>query len=191
MANLREGVRQKLSTSEWVLRIRGDLISGIQRAREVVAEVSPATPVTRVMLLEETIADSVAIPRFRTLLIGGLAGIASALALLGVYGVLTFSVAQRTSEIGVRKALGARSQSVVTDVVGSGVKLALAGVAIGLLVVWSIADTVRGFLFEVAPSDPTTYTVVIVGVLSVSGLAAYLPARRAAAVDPAGVLNSE
>lgn len=113
------------------------------------------------------------------------------LALLGVYGVLTFSVAQRTREIGVRKALGARSQTVITDIVGFGVKLASAGVAIGLLAAWTIADTLRGFLYEVAPSDPTTYVVVIVGVLCVSCSAAYFPARRAAGVDPARVLNAE
>ncbi|MBK9169733.1 MAG: hypothetical protein IPM24_20045, partial [Bryobacterales bacterium] len=95
-------------------------------AREVVAAVSPL-PVSRTLILEDAIGLSVAIPRFRTYFIVGLAGLAAVLALLGMYGVLAFSVAQRTKEIGVRMALGAQAGEVVRAVIGSGMKLALGG----------------------------------------------------------------
>jgi putative ABC transport system permease protein len=184
--------QSKRDTNEWILRVRrGDTSAVIQQARAVVASVSPTTPVSRTLILEETIARSVAVPRFRTFFIVGLAGLAAILALLGVYGVLAFAVGQRTKEIGIRMALGARAHNVLTNIVGAGLKLALAGIAAGLLVAWSASGVIRSFLFEVTPNDPGTYFVVVAGLLAVTCLAAYLPARRAAAVNPAKVLNGD
>jgi putative ABC transport system permease protein len=180
------------ATNEWIVRVRrGDMAAALQQARAVIASVSPTTPVSRTLILEETIARSVAIPRFRTFFILGLAGLAAALALLGVYGVLAFVVTQRTKEIGIRMALGARSRNVLTSIVGSGLKLAATGVAVGLLAAWSATSVIRGFLFEVAPNDPRTYFAVAAGLLAATCLAAYLPARRAAAANPAQVLNDD
>jgi putative ABC transport system permease protein len=179
-------------TNEWILRVRqGDMAVAIQQARDVIASASPSTPVARTLILDETIARSVAIPRFRTFFILGLAGLAAVLALLGVYGVLAFAVAQRTKEIGIRMALGARSRNVLTGIVGSGLKLAATGIAVGLLAASSATSIIGSFLFEVAPNDPRTYFAVAVGLLAVTCLAAYLPARRAAAVNPAQVLNDD
>ena len=178
--------------NEWILRVsQGDIGTAVERARSVIAAASPTTPAARTLVLDDAVSRSVAIPRFRTFFIVGLAGLAAALALLGVYGILAFAVAQRTKEIGVRMALGARSRNVVAQVVGSGIKLAAAGVVAGLLIAWSATKTIESFLFEVAPTDAVTYIAVVAGLLAVTSLAAYLPARRAAAIDPAEVLNDD
>jgi len=176
--------------NEWVLRFRGNPAQVLQRAREVVAAVSPL-PVSRTLILEDAIGRSVAIPRFRTYFIVGLAGLAAVLALLGMYGVLAFSVAQRTREIGVRMALGAQAGEVVRAVIGSGMKLALVGAAMGLAVAWSGAGLLSAFLFDVAPRHVATYAGAVAGVLVMSCVAAYLPARRAAGVNPVSALKDE
>ena len=156
----------------------------------MVAAVSPL-PVSRTLILEDAIGLSVAIPRFRTYFIVGLAGLAAVLALLGMYGVLAFSVAQRTREIGVRMALGAQAGEVVRAVIGSGMKLALVGAGIGLAVAWSGAGLLSAFLFDVAPRHVATYAGAVAGVLVISCVAAYLPARRAAGVNPVSALKDE
>ena len=178
-------------THEVVLRVRGDIASAVETARGVVASLSPTTPVRRVIVLDEAIADSVAVPRFRTAVVVGLAGLAGVLALLGVYGVVSFAVGQETRDVAVRIALGARSGSVVLRVAGGGLVLGVAGVGLGLLLALALADVLDAFLFEITPTDPVTYLAVLVGVLVVCGIAAYVPARRAAAIDPMVVLKTE
>jgi len=177
-------------TNEWILRIQGDVGVALERARAAVTRVSPTTAVTRVLILDETVANSVALPRFRTVLVVGLAGLAAVLALLGVYGSLAFAVTQRTQEIGVRMALGAQQRQVVLGVVSSGLRLVGAGIAVGLILAWIGSSLLTRFLFEITPNDVQTYVAIVVGLLIVGGLAAYLPARRAAAVDPVRVLTS-
>ena len=176
----------------WVLRIRGDVGATIDLARSAVSAQSSTTPVRSVQILEETISASAAVPRFRTFFVVGLSAAAAVLALLGVYGVMTFAVTQRTKEIAVRMALGANVDGLVRGVVGSGLKLAVTGVAAGLLIALPAAGRLEAFLFGVGPTDVIIYYLTIgLGVTAVSGLAAYLPARRAATVDPVSVLNSE
>ena len=177
--------------NRWVLRIRGDVGATIDLARSAVSAQSPTTPVRSVQILEETISASAAVPRFRTFFVVGLSAAAAVLALLGVYGVMTFAVTQRTKEIAVRMALGANVDGLVRGVVGSGLKLAATGVAAGLLIAWPAAGRLEAFLFGVSPTDVIIYVTIGLGVTAVSGLAAYLPARRAATVDPVSVLNSE
>ena len=177
--------------NRWVLRIRGDVGATIDLARSAVSAQSPTTPVRSVQILEETISASAAVPRFRTFFVVGLSALAAVLALLGVYGVMTFAVTQRTKEIAVRMALGANVDGLVRGVVGSGLKLAATGVAAGLLIAWPAAGRLEAFLFGVGPTDVIIYVTIGLGVTAVSGLAAYLPARRAATVDPVSVLNSE
>ena len=177
-------------TNDWLLRADGDLSATLQQMRRIVTDVSVATPVRMVLRLDDAIQRSVALPRSRTLLIVGLAVLAGLLALFGVYGILAFEVAQRTPEIGVRMTLGARVVDVILHVIGSGLRLVAVGVAIGLPVAWAASDAVRSFLYEVPPTDLLSYAGVAIGVLGVSAVAAYLPARRAAAVDPIEVLKS-
>ena len=179
------------TTSEWVFRVSGDTAAGLARAKEILAAISPTSTVTRELILESTIADSVAIPRFRTLLVVGLAGLAALLALLGVYGMLTFAVTQRSKEIGVRIALGARSSQVIGRIVASGLTTALVGIAAGIPIAWLAADSVAPFLFRVAPNDPLTHLLIICGLLLTTVVAASLPARRAASVNPVNVLGDD
>jgi putative ABC transport system permease protein len=183
--------QSRRETHEIVLRVRGDVGAALQSARTRVTALSPTTPVRRVIILDTKIAESVAIPRFRTVLVVGLAALAAGLALLGVYGVVSFAVTQRTKEIGVRLALGARSASVVLQVVARGLAVGLAGIALGLLVAWGLSKGVGAFLYEITPTDPATYVGVAFGVLIVSAAAAFVPAIRAATVDPVAVLKAE
>lgn len=175
----------------WVMRVRGDMPSVLALARVAVAQVSPATPVRGEDVLNERISASVAVPRFVTLFVVGLALLAGALALLGVFGVVALTVAQRTREVGVRMALGARRAAVVWSVVGWGARLAGAGVILGIVIALPASSVVRGFLFEVEPTDPWIYLGIAVGLVVVTCVASWLPARRAASVDPSTVLNSE
>ncbi|MEM7415093.1 MAG: ADOP family duplicated permease [Gemmatimonadota bacterium] len=184
-------VQARRGTNDWVLFSAGDRDAGLAAFREALRTVSPTTPVRDVRVLETAIEDSIALPRLRALLIGALAVLAAILALSGVYGVLAFSVARRTKEIGIRMALGARSGRVVSNVVRSGLRMAIAGTLGGLFIAAPLASWSRSFLFEIAPYDPVTYVGVSLTVLAVAALASYLPARRAAAIDPIRVLNRE
>jgi predicted permease len=175
----------------WILRAHGDPGVVLALARQAVAEVSPATPVRDAEVLEGVIAASVAVPRFRTLVVVGLAALAGALALLGVFGVVALTVTQRTREIGVRMALGARSGQVVMSVVRMGAALAGGGVALGLAIAVPTAKVAREFLFEVEPTEPVIYATIGVALLLVACAAASVPARRAAQLDLVTVLNSE
>lgn len=183
--------QSRRDTHEMVLRIRGDIAHAIQSARVVVARLSPATPVGRVLVLDQAIADSVAIPRFRTVMVVALAGLAAVVALLGLYGVVAVAVAQRTKEFGVRMALGAGPRSIVLRAVAGGVALGGGGVALGLFMAWVASNVLAAFLFEIAPTDPVTYVGVTIAVLAVCTVAAAVPARRAAMVDPVRVLKGE
>ena len=178
-------------TWEWILRVSGNPADVARAAREAVARISPETPVTRVLILDDAVARSVALPRFRTLFVLGLAGLAALLALLGVYATLTHSVTARLKEIGVRMALGAARGRVTRDVVASGLRLVLGGAAAGVAMSLAGARVLQGFLFDLSPVDPATYGGIVLLVLLVGTAAAYVPARRAASVDPVSVLNAE
>lgn len=181
--------------SHWVMRGRGDLSQLTTQARAIVAAVSPSTPVRSVLVIEDRIAASVSVPRFRTLFALALAGLAAGLALLGVYGVVAFAVNQKRREIGVRMALGAHAAAVVRSVVAAGLRLAGYGIGAGFALVmigtavW--ADQATDFLHEVGLRDPATLIGIMIAVALVAGVAAWIPGRRAAAVDPVTVLNSE
>ncbi|MCG8469152.1 MAG: ADOP family duplicated permease [Gemmatimonadetes bacterium] len=179
------------ATNEWVLRIEGELPTALSAVREAVATVSPSTPVRDVRVLDVAIAESIALPRLRAILIGGLAGLAALLSVIGVYGVLSYTVARQIRDVGVRMALGARSTTVVAGVVGRGLKMAVAGVGLGLSILLPVVGGLRSFLFDFGPYDPLTYVTVALATLLVAGLAAFVPARRAGAVEPVRLLSGE
>lgn len=179
------------AADSWLLRVQGspDAVTGL--AREAVAAVSPSTPIRRITVLDERIADSVAVPRFRTFFVSGLALIATVLALLGVYGVVSFAVSQRVREVAVRMAIGARPLEVVAGTVRRGAIVAAAGVILGAGITFWLSTYLESFLFEVDPLDPVGYLLVATAVAAVGVAASWIPARRASRVDPVTVLNAE
>ena len=141
--------------------------------------------------MEQNIARSVAEPRFRTVLLAIFAGLALALAAVGIFGVMAYSVVQRTRELGVRMALGATRGRVLRLVVGHGLRLALIGVTIGIAASLAVTRYLSSMLFNVPPHDPMTLAALAAGLVVVSLGACYLPARRATLINPISALREE
>jgi putative ABC transport system permease protein len=175
----------------WVVRTVADPSAAIGHARAAVRAVDPNLGVSEVATMERVLADSTSDRRLNMLLFAMLGGLALALATVGVYGVIAYSVTQRTHEIGVRMAIGARPADVMRMVLDEGGRLALAGVALGSAIAIAGTRLIRGLLFNVSATDPVTFAVVAVGLLAVALLASYIPARRATAVDPMVALRGE
>jgi putative ABC transport system permease protein len=159
--------------------------------RSQLAALDPQLPPGTIATLQTILDRSVAQPRFRTLLVAAFAVIAVVLAAVGAYGLISYSVAERTREIGIRVALGARPQQVLMGVVREGVMLALAGVAFGLAGALAAAQLIAGFLFGVRATDPATFAAVSILLLAIATLASYVPARRALEVDPMVALRTD
>ena len=165
-----------------------DLVPAIQRR---LAAIDRDRPMVEVRTLEQVVADSVADRRLPMLILGGFAAAALLLGAIGVYGIVAYSVAQRTQEFGLRMALGARRGDVVRLVLGQGLRLALWGLLIGLLGSFAAARLIAGLLYGIGPSDPMTLAATSFVLLAVALLACYVPARRAARVDPMVALRCE
>ena len=157
----------------------------------VIRSVDKDEPVSSVSTMEQLVSQSVAEPRFRTLLLGIFAGLAFLLAVVGIYGIISYSVSQRTHEIGVRLALGAERRDVLRLVVGQGMRQTLIGVGAGLLAALGLTRLLASYLYSVRPTDPMTFVVVSAVMLAVALLASYIPARRATKVDPLVALRYE
>jgi predicted permease len=185
-----------LAQSPWdsmfiVVRTANDPVSIVEAARQRVTALNKNLPIYHVKTLDEYFADSVAEPRFISLLLSGFAILAVMLACLGVYGVASYAVVQRTHEIGIRMALGASGGGVVRSVLYRGMLLGVTGVAIGLGGSFALTHLLSNLLFGVRPNDPATFAGATLALLFVAALASYIPARRAAKVDPMEALRSE
>jgi len=173
------------------LRVRGnpDIYAG--PVRRVLAETDAGLAVSEVRSLADVVSRSIAAPRFTAALLGVFAALALALAAVGIYGVVSFVVAQRTAELGIRVALGASAADVLRLVVGQGMRPVLIGLTAGLLAALALGRLLNGFLYNVAETDPGTYAAVTLVLAAVAALACYLPARRASRVDPMVALRAE
>jgi putative ABC transport system permease protein len=182
----RGGQRQYL-----VLRTAGAAANLGPLVRREVQAVDRDAVVSRVATMEQALSDAVAQPRFRTLLLAAFAAAAVLLAALGIYGVIAYAVAQRTREIGLRMALGARRSDVVRLVVGQGAVLALAGIALGLVGAFALTRLLAKLLFAVSATDPLAFTLVSLLLAAVALAASLIPARRATRVAPHVALKYE
>ncbi|MEZ4587486.1 MAG: FtsX-like permease family protein [Gemmatimonadales bacterium] len=179
------------STMRVLLRASGDPAALTESLRRETAALDPALAVRGVRTLDEHLAAAVGSPRFNALLIASFAAVTLLLALSGIYSLMTYLVAQRTHEIGVRMALGERRAQVRRAVAGTGVRLALVGVGLGLLAAAGVARLLRELLFEVGPGDPLTFLSAALTFLLVAWIGSYLPARRASTVDPLIALRGD
>jgi putative ABC transport system permease protein len=175
----------------YVLRTEGDPESLANAATAIIGATDPNQSFLDVQTMEARLAGRIWQRRLAGALLGSFAGLALVLAAIGLYGVLSYLVTQQTREIGVRLALGAAPRRVMALVVGRGLALAGAGLAIGLIVAFASARLVAGLLYDVSPADPLTFAGVSIGLLAIVALAAYIPARRAMRVDPIVALRAE
>jgi putative ABC transport system permease protein len=174
-----------------VVRATGDPLQIARDAEAAVHRVDPDQAVSDVQTMEAVFSNSVSSPRFQTVLLLVFAALAIALAMIGVYGVVSYSVSQRINEIGIRVALGARSSDVFRLVLREALALSAIALALGLLASLALGRVLQSLLFEVTPRDPATLASVAAVVLAVSILAAAIPARRATRVDPLTALRYE
>jgi putative ABC transport system permease protein len=179
------------SSMTLILRAAGDPESLAASARREILALDKDQPVSDIRTMESWLAESVARTRFGTLLLGAFAGLALTLAAAGIYGVMSYSVAQRQSEIGVRMALGAQARDVLRLVIRQGLALVLVGVALGLLGALALTRVISSLLYGVSATDPLTFAAIALLLLGVSWVACYIPARRAARVDPLTALRYE
>jgi len=175
----------------FVIRTRQSPMAALPDIRSAMNQVDPDLPLAQVKTMEQVLSLSVTDWRFRTVLLALFGALAVFIAGIGIYGVISYSVAQRTHEMGVRMALGAARRDVMKLVVGQGLTLALAGIAIGLVGALALTRFLASLLFGVKPTDPLTFVGVCLTLTVVAVLASYLPARRATKVDPMVALRYE
>jgi len=165
--------------------------SFLKEVRQAVWSVDSKLPVAEVHTLGYLYTQSMARTSFTLVMLGVAAGMALLLGIVGIYGVIAYSVSQRTREIGIRMALGAQEKAVTAMFVRYGLLLAGIGVACGIIAAFAVMRLMSSLLFHVSPIDPLTYISVTIGVIAVVYLACYFPSRRAASVDPVDALRAE
>ncbi|HKQ75172.1 MAG TPA: ABC transporter permease [Blastocatellia bacterium] len=174
-----------------VMRVVGSPEDVASAARELVWSFDRDQPISRLITMEELLNEAVAPRRFNMVLFGALASVALVLASVGIYGVMAYTVTQRTHEIGIRMAFGARTYDVLRLVVGQGMTLAATGMLLGLATALALTRLIKGWLFGISATDPLTFAALAFLLTIVALLACYIPARRATKVDPMIALRHE
>jgi predicted permease len=173
-----------LSSTDLVVRSAQATAPLVAAVRETLRPLAPNLPGTGVRTIQDLVDRSVSPRRLVVLLLGGFAVFALVLASLGIYGLISYSVSQRTQEIGIRMALGASARDVQLRIVTQTLALAAVGITIGVVASWLVARSLSGLLFGVTASDPVTFAAMLLVLVSVALIAGYLPARRASRIDP-------
>jgi len=174
-----------------LVRAAGNPLSLVPAIRERIWALDPNVPLDKIYPLEQKVAEAATSPRFTLLLVGVFAGLGLVLAAVGIYGVMSFAVTERTKEIGIRRALGAQEGAIVWAVIRQGMTLALLGLTGGLLIAVWATRLMTTLLFKVSGTDPLTFAVVSSVMIAVALLACYIPARRATRIDPLLSLRHE
>ena len=175
----------------FLVRSRAETATIAAGIRERVRLIDPQMPVYDLSTMEQAVSESVSQPRFYMVLLSAFAALALLLAALGIYGVISYSVSQRTRELGIRIALGATQDRVMRLVLGHGLMLTVVGVSVGLLGAYWLTRVVAALLYGVEATDVVTFAGVALVLLGVASLASYFPARRAALVDPVIAMRAE
>jgi predicted permease len=181
----------RITPLAWVLRTRSAPYAVSTAAQEALRQASGGLPVARIRSMEEVVARSTARSDFNMLVLTVFGGVALLLAAIGIYGLMAYSVEQRTQEIGIRRALGAESSEVRNMVVVQGLRLSLAGVVIGIASAFGVTRVIASLLFGVTARDPIVFTMVPIVLTGVALVAVWLPARRATRIDPIVALRYE
>ncbi|HEX2463532.1 MAG TPA: FtsX-like permease family protein, partial [Thermoanaerobaculia bacterium] len=180
-----------MQPKDLAVRTAADPLTVLASVRSAIWSVDPAQPIAQVRIMADYVDDDLAPHRLQAQLTGAFAVFALLLASVGVYGVLSYAVAQRRHEMGLRMALGAQRGDLVRWVVARGLRPVLAGVAVGLGVAYGLAHLIAGLLYDVRPRDPMTFAIAAATLLAVAALASWLPARRASRIDPLSALRAE
>ena len=175
----------------FVVRTTGDPLEIAPAVRREIHGLDPEQPVADVRSMNEVMADTVARARFNTLLLALFAGLATLLSAVGIFGVMNYSLALRTREIGLRMALGAQNRQVLIMMLRQGLMLTVIGTAIGIAGAFALTRLLSTLLFGVSAADPTIFVGIVLLLMIVSLIACYLPARRATRIDPMTALRSE
>jgi putative ABC transport system permease protein len=175
----------------FVVRTGGDPLALAGAVRHQVAQIDPDQPVASVQTMAARVGSSVAQRRLQMNVLGLFAAMAVLIAIVGIYGVMSYAVAQRAREIGIRLALGAARRDVVAVVMGQGMGMVAAGIVVGLAASLALTGVLRSLLFGVSPTDPLVFTAITMLLVSTAAIATYVPARRAARLDPLEMLRSE
>jgi predicted permease len=174
-----------------VVRTGGDPLSLAREARRVVSSVDPSLPVVKMRTMEDVLAAATSRPRFLTLILGMFSILALGLAIVGIYGVISYSVEQRTSEFGIRMALGAEPRGLLLQVIRQGLVLGLIGVGVGMAGAMLLTKSLEGLLFGVSRFDPSSFVVTAVILFIATLAASFLPAIRAMRTEPIQALRYE
>ena len=177
--------------SDVVVRASGDPLALAPAVRKLISDIDRSQPPFDMQTLEGTLARSIAPHRFNLFLLGTFAGSALLLALIGIYGAMSYGVTQRTHEIGVRMALGARRGEIVRMVIRQGMVVALTGIVAGIAAAFGLTRLMAALLYDVKPTDPLTFAAVVIALSATSLLASWVPALKAARVDPLHALRYE
>jgi predicted permease len=178
-------------TMSVLVKTSGDPLQIVPAVRSALQAVDRDQPMTQVISLEQNLSAAVGQQRVSALLLGIFAALALVLAAIGIYGVTSYSVAQRSKEIGIRIAMGAQPGDVLRLIIGFGARLAFVGVVIGVIAALALTQLMKTMLFGVTATDPVTMAAVSITLIAVTLLACYIPARRAMSVDPVIALRSE